>query len=395
MRVQYDERLYGPRVPGTPLPLSTAFLKKYIAVVKRRCAAMPLTPDAMEAIGDFYAELRSSAADVRGMRRRERERECFFFFFSLFFEKGSEQEQRRNGLTCLSFPLHNYQHKHSRTGGEAGGHSGGSGGGAVANALPVTVRTLETCIRLSTAAAKARLSAEGVTVQDVEVAKSLMTRMLDGDAAEAAAEEVVAAAEAGAGGRRDNDDSSPPNKGRRGGGGRRSSSSSSSSSSSEDDDEQPGAAAAAPASTGRRPSKARAASARGTRAGAATTAAAGAAPSTGRPTRGAKRLARDGEEEQMDVDGAAASQQLAEAQITAVAVAVRELLLERRGATSHSVDDVLARLSSTSSSSSYSREAVSAALAELERRHADAPGSAGAVAPIMFEAATGRFYDAS
>ena len=73
MRVQYDERLYGPRVPGTPLPLSTSFLKKYIAVVKRRCASMPLTPDAMEAIGDFYAELRSSAVDVRG--------EIFFFFF--------------------------------------------------------------------------------------------------------------------------------------------------------------------------------------------------------------------------------------------------------------------------------------------------------------------------
>ena len=272
MRVQYDERLYGPRVAGTPLPLSTSFLKKYIAVVKRRCASMPLTPDAMEAIGDFYAELRSSAADVRG--------------------------------------------------GEAGGGRGG-GGGAVANALPVTVRTLETCIRLSTAAAKARLSADGVTVQDVEVAKSLMTRMLDGDAAEAAAEEVVAAAEAGA--RRENggDDESPP-KGRRGGrrGGRRSSSSSSSSSS-DDDDEQP-AAAAAPATGGRRPSKARAASAR-TRAAAATPAAA-AATATGRPTRGAKRLAREGEE--MDVD-AASQQQLTEAQITAVAVAVRELLLEQ------------------------------------------------------------------
>ena len=68
---------------------------------------------------------------------------------------------------------------------------------------------------------------------------------------------------------------------------------------------------------------------------------------------------------------------------------------KQRGSTSHSVDDLLARLSSTSSSNAYSREAVSAALAELERRHADAPGSAGAVAPIMFEPATGRFYDAS
>ena len=80
MRVQYDERLYGPRVAGTPLPLSTAFLKKYIAVVKRRCASMPLTPDAMEAIGDFYAELRSSAADVRGMS---------FFSRVFFFSEGA------------------------------------------------------------------------------------------------------------------------------------------------------------------------------------------------------------------------------------------------------------------------------------------------------------------
>jgi hypothetical protein len=236
-----------------------------------------------------------------------------------------------------------------------------------------------------------------VTVRDVEVAKSLMTRMLDGDAAEAAAEEVVAAAEAG--GRRrngDDDDESPPkSNGRRRGGRRRASSSSSDSSSSSSSEEDDAPAPAAP-TAGRRPSKARAASARARAAtAAAPAAAAAAAATTGRPTRGAKRLAREGEDEEMDVDAAgAASQQLTEAQITAVAVAVRELLLEQRGSTSHSVDDLLARLSSTSASP-YSREAVSAALSELERRHADAPGSAAAVAPIMFEPATGRFYDAS
>ena len=214
----------------------------------------------------------------------------------------------------------------------------------MANALPVTVRTLETCIRLSTAAAKARLSSEGVEVRDVEVAKSLMTRMLDGDAAEAAAEEVVAAAEAGnGGGRRDNDESPPKRRGGRRGGRRpsspsSSSDSSSSSSSSEDEDGAPGAGgggAAAP--SGRRPSKARAASARRARADAATTAAAAAtAAGTGRPTRGAKRLAREEETaSQMDVDGGddaalpPTASNLTEAQITAVAVAVRELLLEQ------------------------------------------------------------------
>ncbi len=41
-------------------------------------------------------------------------------------------------------------------------------------ALPVTVRTLESIIRLSTAAAKARLAESHVGVQDVEVAKELM-----------------------------------------------------------------------------------------------------------------------------------------------------------------------------------------------------------------------------
>ncbi len=41
-------------------------------------------------------------------------------------------------------------------------------------ALPVTVRTLESIIRLATGAAKARLAESHVGVQDVEVAKELM-----------------------------------------------------------------------------------------------------------------------------------------------------------------------------------------------------------------------------
>lgn len=36
MYVKYDSRLYGPRAPGKPLPLSTHFLKKFLTVVKRR-----------------------------------------------------------------------------------------------------------------------------------------------------------------------------------------------------------------------------------------------------------------------------------------------------------------------------------------------------------------------
>ena len=120
MRVQYDERLYGPRVRGTPLPLSTAFLKKYIAVVKRRCAAMPLTPDAMEAIGDFYAELRSSAADVRGERGKmsfflsflsfsfffENQRRKTFFFCEKKGGEGESREEKKTHLSFFSFPLH-------------------------------------------------------------------------------------------------------------------------------------------------------------------------------------------------------------------------------------------------------------------------------------------------
>lgn len=69
------------------------------------CRDLTLSPEAMDAIGDFYTELRSSSGE---------------------------------------------------------------------RALPVTVRTLESIIRLATGAAKARLAESHVAVQDVEVAKELM-----------------------------------------------------------------------------------------------------------------------------------------------------------------------------------------------------------------------------
>jgi len=147
MHVTYDARLYGPRAPGKPLPLSSAFLRKFLALVKRRTADMGLTAAAQDAIADFYGELRAGAA---------------------------------------------------------------AGAGAAAP-LPVTVRTLETAIRLSTAAARARLSAEGVTVDDVAVAKDLMTRMLDVDAADAA--DAAAAAVAAAAPPAPSPDSRPPSAG--------------------------------------------------------------------------------------------------------------------------------------------------------------------------------------
>ena len=93
VRVAYDERLYGPRSPDTDLPLSTAFLRKYVAVAKARGAGRAVTGPAAEAIGDFYADLRAASDEERP--------------------------------------------------------------------LPVTVRTLETVIRLATAAAKARLATDG------------------------------------------------------------------------------------------------------------------------------------------------------------------------------------------------------------------------------------------
>lgn len=59
------------------------------------------------------------------------------------------------------------------------------------NALPVTVRSLETIIRLSSAAAKCRLSGE-VEVADVEVARRMLSQTMDlerpvGDEAQAEA----------------------------------------------------------------------------------------------------------------------------------------------------------------------------------------------------------------
>ncbi|KAK9821947.1 hypothetical protein WJX81_000309 [Elliptochloris bilobata] len=127
MYVKYDARLHGPRVPRRQPPLTVHFLKKFLTIVKRRSSELSLSGEAMEAIGEFYCELRGSA-DLR--------------------------------------------------------------------ALPITVRTLETIIRLSTAAAKARL-AKQVEVRDVAIARGLMRRMnagnLDGpgdadDAAEPDAE---------------------------------------------------------------------------------------------------------------------------------------------------------------------------------------------------------------
>lgn len=111
MRVKYDARLYGPRVPGTKDPLSIPFLKKYLAFARQRFSAPEMTPEATEAIAEYYAELRNSP-DVA--------------------------------------------------------------------ALPVTVRTLETIIRLACAHAKVRLS-PFVEMADVEEVISIVDLILKSD----------------------------------------------------------------------------------------------------------------------------------------------------------------------------------------------------------------------
>ncbi len=157
MRVKYDVRLYGPRKPGQKDPLSLPFLKKYIAFAKQRFSAPELTPEATEAIAEYYAELRNSA-EVK--------------------------------------------------------------------ALPVTVRSLETMIRLACAHAKVRLS-PFVEKSDVEEIISLMDLILKSDPS---AQEVRKAA---AGGRRKED--SRTKRTRETGGG--ANDDDSSSSDDEDDDE--------------------------------------------------------------------------------------------------------------------------------------------------------------
>ena len=111
MRVKYDARLYGPRVAGTKDPLSIPFLKKYLAFARQRFSAPEMTPEATEAIAEYYAELRNSP-DVA--------------------------------------------------------------------ALPVTVRTLETIIRLASAHAKVRLSPL-VEISDVDEVISIVDLILKSD----------------------------------------------------------------------------------------------------------------------------------------------------------------------------------------------------------------------
>lgn len=111
MRVKYDSRLYGPRTPGAKDPLSIPFLKKYLAYAKQRFSAPELTPEATEAIAEYYADLRNSSE---------------------------------------------------------------------VQALPVTVRTLETIIRLACAHAKVRLSPH-VELKDVEEVQSIVDMILKSD----------------------------------------------------------------------------------------------------------------------------------------------------------------------------------------------------------------------
>ena len=127
VHVKYDTRLYGPRAPGRPEPLSAPFLKKYVAFAKQRFAAPELTPPASDAIAEYYADLRTSP-EVK--------------------------------------------------------------------ALPVTVRTLETLIRLSCAHAKLRLSAF-VEREDVAEVTQLMDLIMKSDPS--AQEPVVGTGEAVAG----------------------------------------------------------------------------------------------------------------------------------------------------------------------------------------------------
>ena len=252
MYVPYDARLYGPRTPTTRLPLSTPFLRKFIALAKRRTATMPITQAAADAIADFYGELRAG------------------------------------------------------------------GGAGAAGPLPVTVRTLETAIRLSTAAARARLSAEGVTPADVDVAKELMTRMLDGDAAEAAAEGVGGGGPGGDDNQPPPPPSSRPPTGRPTRGAKRVTR--------EDGDDESGPAASGGGST------------------------------DGGGTADATPLAD-------------ASSSPDEARLAAVAGAVRDLLLAARGAGGPlSVADVAARV--RANGRRVPRAAVATALVEIEARHA-------------------------
>eukprot|EP00891_Asterochloris_glomerata_P003690 jgi/Astpho2/3690/fgenesh1_pm.00060_%23_4_t len=127
MYVKWSKELHGERKAGQKEPLNTTFLKKYFTVQLSSeytitlvhwlpCRDLELSGEAMEAIGDFYSELRQTS------------------------------DQR---------------------------------------ALPVTVRTLETVIRLSTAAARARL-AKSVQQVDVRVAQRIMNDVLGGDEAVAA-----------------------------------------------------------------------------------------------------------------------------------------------------------------------------------------------------------------
>ncbi len=111
MRVKYDSRLYGPRVRGSKDPLSIPFLKKYLAFAKQRFSSPEMTPEASEAIAEYYADLRNSSE---------------------------------------------------------------------VQALPVTVRTLETIIRLACAHAKVRLS-PFVELKDVEEVQSIVDMILKSD----------------------------------------------------------------------------------------------------------------------------------------------------------------------------------------------------------------------
>ncbi|KAK9841241.1 hypothetical protein WJX74_002431 [Apatococcus lobatus] len=115
IRFKPNALLHG-KVDKDHAPLTPHFLRTYIRFAKEiRCRDLTLSPEAMDSIGDFYTELRSSSGE---------------------------------------------------------------------RALPVTVRTLESIIRLATGAAKARLAESHVGVQDVEVAKELMLMMNGQDSPE-------------------------------------------------------------------------------------------------------------------------------------------------------------------------------------------------------------------
>eukprot|EP00884_Botryococcus_braunii_P006172 jgi/Botrbrau1/15556/Bobra.0273s0008.1 len=296
MYVKYDSRLYGPRVPGKPLPLSTHFLKKFLTVVKRRTSEMELTGDAIEAIGDFYAELRAGGQDA---------------------------------------------------------------------ALPITVRTLETIIRLSTAAAKARL-APGVELEDVDVARSLMTAMLSGKLDDVPATTA-------------RQDAPPPGPVQ---------------------DEQPATArqqrqTATPLAT------------RGRKRGAQEEVeeeeehsndendAAGANQAEGGRTRSARRTRRSGAAPLGDIEmaDAQASDRLTEGQYNSVALVVREMLMARGATHSHTLDSLMANL--RRKKLQLPEELVIEALKTMHERYEEDPEGEGKLAPIMYSADERIFYDAT